>query len=70
SGGQIWKGTFGVMRDGLPVIGQSALPGVWLNLGHGPNGWGMACGAARCLADSMTHRTPPLSLEKFSPLRF
>jgi len=70
SGVQIWKGTFGVMRDGLPVIGQSALPGVWLNLGHGPNGWGMACGAARCLADSMTHRTPPLSLEKFSPLRF
>lgn len=70
SGVQVWKGSFGVMCDGLPVIGQSAAPGVWLNLGHGPNGWGMACGAARCLADAVSNRPPPVSLEPFSPLRF
>jgi D-amino-acid dehydrogenase len=70
SGVQVWKGTFGVMHDGLPVIGQSVLPGIWLNVGHGPNGWGMACGAARCIADAVCKRTSPISLDKFSPLRF
>lgn len=71
SGGlQVWKGTFGVMHDGLPVIGQSAIAGVWLNLGHGPNGWGMACGAAQSIANAICNRPPHLALENFSPQRF
>ena len=31
----------------------AALPGVWLNLGHGSSGWALACGSARVLADLM-----------------
>jgi D-amino-acid dehydrogenase len=70
NGVQIWKGAFGVMPDGLPVIGQSVLPNLWLNVGHGPNGWAMACGAARCIADAIDNRQPPIDITPYSPLRF
>ncbi len=70
SGLQVWKGSFGVMPDGLPVVGQSASPNLWFNLGHGPNGWAMACGAARCVADAIGNRTPAIDMTPYNPLRF
>jgi D-amino-acid dehydrogenase len=71
SGGlQVWKGAFALMADGLPVVGQSALPNLWLNLGHGPNGWAMACGAAKCIADAIGNRTPSIEIAPYDPLRF
>jgi D-amino-acid dehydrogenase len=42
---------------------------VWLNTGHGSNGWGMAMGTARAVADLMAGRTPEINCEKFDPAR-
>ena len=53
---QLWKGASVFSPDALPLLGPSARPGVWLNLAHGHNGWGMACGSARILADLMQGR--------------
>lgn len=63
-----WQGVRANTPDGLPLIGASSLPGVWLNLGHGDSGWALACGAARLLADRLrqpaSQRSPSdLSLE-------
>jgi D-amino-acid dehydrogenase len=66
---QIWKGNMAVTADGLPIIGGSTQPGVWFNLGHGPNGWGMACGAAMCLSAAIGNRAACIDLSKVSPLR-
>ncbi|MBN9097065.1 MAG: FAD-dependent oxidoreductase, partial [Pseudonocardia sp.] len=52
---QSWRGALVMSDDGLPCIGASRLPGLWLNLAHGAAGWAMACGAARHLADAITH---------------
>jgi D-amino-acid dehydrogenase len=57
---QHWKGARPMLPDGPPVLGNSGLPGIWLNLGHGAGGWAMACGSARVVADLMTSRPPPL----------
>ena len=55
---QAWKGARPMLPDGPPVLGHSGIPGVWLNLGHGSNGWALACGGARVVADLLASRTP------------
>ncbi|HEY1393896.1 MAG TPA: FAD-dependent oxidoreductase [Methylibium sp.] len=50
---QLWKGARAMLPGGLPLIGASGAPGVWLNLGHGAGGWTLSCGSARLLADLM-----------------
>ncbi len=46
---QQWGGARALLPDGAPVIGRSALPGIWLNTGHGGTGWPVACGSAQLL---------------------
>lgn len=66
---QEWRGVQATLPDGMPLIGASRLPGIWLNLGHGQAGWSMACGAARALADRMEGRSPEIDLTACSPQR-
>lgn len=68
-GTQIWKGNSTLTADGLPLIGASKIQGIWLNLAHGMNGWGMACGSAKVLADLVSRKSPELNAEPFSPNR-
>lgn len=67
---QEWRGVQATLPDGMPLMGASRSPGVWLNLGHGQAGWSMACGAARALADRIGGRTPEIDLAAFSPQRY
>ena len=63
SGVQQWKGACPMLPDGPPVIGPSGVPGVWLNVGHGSNGWALSCGSARVLADLIAGRDAGIDLE-------
>jgi len=67
---QTWSGQTPVLPDGLPVLGQTSVPGVWLNLGHGLRGWSMACGSARVLTELMSERDCGLDTQAFSPNRW
>ena len=67
---QIWKGARPMLPDGPPVIGQSGVPGLWLNLGHGSSGWALSCGSARALADLMGNNVPALDLSGFGVGRY
>ena len=69
AGTQIWKGARILTGDGLPLVGASNTPGIWLNLAHGGNGWGNACGAARLLADLISRKKPDIDQQAFSPSR-
>ena len=60
---QRWKGTMSMVPDGLPLIGVSGHPGLWLNLGHGHAGWALSAGSARALADLIARRTPAVQVE-------
>ncbi len=55
-----WAGLRPMSADGLPFIGATRLPGLWLNTGHGHLGWTMAAGSARVLADLMDGRASPI----------
>lgn len=67
---QTWKGARPMLPDGLPLIGATPAPGVWLNLGHGAHGWALACGSARLLADQLMRRAPALDIAPFDPARY
>ncbi|MBA3057671.1 MAG: FAD-dependent oxidoreductase [Gammaproteobacteria bacterium] len=62
SGVQEWQGARPMLADGLPVIGASGLPGLWLNLGHGNSGWAHSCGSARLMADLIAGQAPEMDL--------
>jgi D-amino-acid dehydrogenase len=67
---QIWQGASIFSPDALPLVGPSETPGVWLNLAHGHNGWNMACGAARVLADLISGKAAEIDISKLNPRRF
>lgn len=70
SGVQVWRGVRPLLPDGAPLIGAGGPPGVWLNLGHGANGWALACGAARALADQIAQQPGVIDLAPFGLRRF
>jgi D-amino-acid dehydrogenase len=59
---QVWKGARPMLPDGPPRIGESGVPNVWLNLGHGSSGWALSCGSARVLADKISGKKPTIEL--------
>ncbi len=62
---QVWKGARPMLPDGPPLIGDSGIPGLWLNLGHGSSGWALSCGSARALADLMVGKTADIDMDGF-----
>lgn len=57
-----WCGLRPATPSGVPLLGASGIPGLWLNTGHGTLGWTMACGAGAALADLVDGRTPQVAL--------
>ncbi len=60
---QVWKGARPMLPDGPPLIGESGISGLWLNLGHGSSGWALSCGSARALADVMAGKAADIDME-------
>jgi D-amino-acid dehydrogenase len=46
----VWAGQRPMTPSGMPLIGESGVPGLYLNAGHGGLGWTLACGAGKRLA--------------------
>jgi D-amino-acid dehydrogenase len=67
---QAWSGVRSMLPDGLPVLGDSGVPGVWLNLGHGASGWAMACGSARVLTALIGQQAPEIDIACLAARRF
>jgi D-amino-acid dehydrogenase len=64
-----WVGSRPVTPDGLPLVGGTAAPGVYVAGGHGM--WGMVLGPAtgRALAGLITTGRTPDEIRAFDPLR-
>lgn len=60
---QFWTGLRPMTPDGTPLVGATALNGLYLNTGHGTLGWTMACGSAQLLADVISGRQPAIRTE-------
>lgn len=67
---EAWAGLRPVSPDGVPAIGATRLPGLYLNTGHGHLGWTMAAGSGKLLADLLTGNRADVDPAPYNPLRF
>lgn len=65
-----WGGLRPLSADGLPMIGPTSMPGVYVNTGHGGLGMTQAAGSSRALADLIAGATNAFDLADFSLERF
>jgi D-amino-acid dehydrogenase len=69
SAAHTWDGVRLLSPDGLPVVGPALHPRLFVNLGHGPSGWGLACGSAKVIADLVSGTTPGVPPDTLAALR-
>lgn len=55
---QYWSGLRPATPSNLPLIGQSRLPNLYLNTGHGTLGWTHACGSGKSIARIVSGLAP------------
>ena len=65
-----WISQASVSPDGGPILGETAVPGLFVAAGDGAAALLLAPAVALLLADLLTGRTPPLPVAPFSPARF
>jgi D-amino-acid dehydrogenase len=70
TGVQSWRGARVFTPDCMPVVGSTPTPGLWINAGHGANGWGLAQGCARILADQIQGKESEVDIQPLRPDRF
>ncbi len=58
--GMAWCGFRPMTPDGRPRIGPTGIGGLYVNAGHGSNGWTQAAGAGRLMADLVSGHTPAI----------
>lgn len=61
-----WIGQRPMTPDGVPIVGRSAHPNLWFNLGHGAMGWTMAHGSAELVADALVGIRTALDLRPYA----
>lgn len=64
-----WVGSRPVTVDGLPLVGATKLPGVWVHGGHGMWGMCQSPATAKLLAEQMTTGVQPEVLRPMTPTR-
>jgi D-amino-acid dehydrogenase len=61
-----WCGFRPATPTGLPLLGATKVPGVFLNVGQGALGWTLAAGSARVVVDAIVGRAPPIDARPFA----
>ena len=64
-----WAGLRPMTPDGAPLIGATRYANLYLNAGHGSNGWTTACGASRLIADIIAGTATEIDSSDLGPQR-
>lgn len=67
---QAWAGLRPMTPDGPAILGPTRYANLYLNCGHGSNGWTQACGTGRIVADIVAGRTPQIDLDGLTADRY
>lgn len=62
---EYWNGLRPMTPDGRPILGPARWRNLWLNTGHGPLGWTLACGSALVTASLIAGRQPEVAAGPF-----
>ncbi|GMG83037.1 FAD-binding oxidoreductase [Paralimibaculum aggregatum] len=66
----VWAGYIDSTPDGVPVIGETPVPGLILAAGFSGHGFGIGPGAGEMVADLLTGQTPQLDHRPYALSRF
>ena len=66
---QVWQATRAALADGLPAVGASGVPGVWLNVGHAHHGWALSQASAGLLCALLAGEPAPPQASALAPQR-
>jgi D-amino-acid dehydrogenase len=58
---EYWTGLRPATPSGVPLIGRTRFPNMYINTGHGTLGWTMAAGSGKALADIVSGRKPEVA---------
>lgn len=67
---QAWAGLRPMTPDGPAILGKTHYANLYLNCGHGSNGWTQACGTGKIVADIVSGRLPEVDLEGLTADRY
>lgn len=67
---EFWAGLRPMTPDGPPILGRTRWGNLFLNSGHGSNGWTQSCGTSKIVADIVSGRTPEIDLDGLTAERF
>jgi len=65
-----WTGLRPMTCDGPPILGASPYTNLFFNTGHGPLGWTLSVGSARCVADIIAGLKPEIDVTAYGYDRF
>ena len=65
-----WCGLRAMAVDGVPIIGPTPVPNLWINTGHGHLGWTMAAGSGQLLCDLLVGGSPAVDPGSYALARF
>jgi D-amino-acid dehydrogenase len=65
-----WSGLRPMSVDGVPIIGATSIPNLFVNTGHGHLGWTMAAGSAKLLSDLISGDSSSVDPSEYSLARF
>ena len=60
---EYWTGLRPATPSGVPLIGRTRYPNLYLNTGHGTLGWTMAAGSGKALSDIVSGRKPEVAFD-------
>jgi len=67
---EFWCGLRPVTPDGPPILGPTPYENLFINSGHGTQGWTMACGSGQVIADIISGEKPTISMDGLTLDRF
>lgn len=67
---EFWAGLRPMTPDGPPILGKTRWRNLFLNSGHGSNGWTQSCGTGRIVADMVHGRMPGIDMDGLTLARF
>jgi D-amino-acid dehydrogenase len=65
-----WAGLRPMCADGVPLLGLTPIPNLFLNTGHGHLGWTLAAGSGRLVADQVMGCAPDIDPAPYRLARF
>jgi D-amino-acid dehydrogenase len=65
-----WCGFRPMSADGVPILGPTRIPELYVNTGQGHLGWTMAAGSGKAVADSIVGVPAEIKVDDYSLARF